>query len=123
MNEKLVEKMQQEHLANLKSKLLGMCAANGHDVGAMLRVARIKVRDEELLQEPPGQTNTTLEAAKEVIRLKNKLEGKDWWNDPAHKDEVEERRRRHRDGEDSDEAFDEELKHFFITTSDQSNGE
>ncbi len=115
MNEELRTKIQQDHLSDLMSTLKGLCAANGHDVAAMLRVAHHKVHDEEIYQEPPGPTNATLDAAKKVIRLKNKISGKDWWNDPAHKEQLEERRRQHRDGEDSAEAFMEEVKHLFKT--------
>lgn len=113
MNEALRNKIQEDHLADLMYNLRGLCSANGHDLAAMLRVAHHKVHDEEILQEAPGSTNPTLDAAKKVIRLKNKVEGKDWWNDPVHKEELEERRRRHRDGEDSNEAFLEEVKRLF----------
>ncbi len=98
MNDNILLKIKQDRLGEL-------CHANGRDVSTFLRAASHSVYDEDVLGKAPGESNPTLDAAKEIVRMKSKVNGTDWWNDPGKKDQLEERRRQHRDGEDSGDAF------------------
>jgi len=90
-------------------KLQDLCRKEGRSLSSILRVASLRVYDEDVLQEPPGPSSSALRLAKEYLRLQYKATVNDpdaryqdgWWECPDQQPQLERVRRRHREQKES----------------------